>query len=151
MSSHRQQALLEAPVEEVWSLIGDPERYPEWAGFAVEVTGMPQIAEGAEFEQTSRLPIGRGTDTTIFRVDELEELHSIKLRCTRTGWYSRWLLTEAQGGTFVDAEFGIEPTAIQYRLLFGAIGRRHFTSVASESLDGLREALGATSADEAQP
>jgi hypothetical protein len=149
VSSYRQQALIEAPVEEVWGLIGDPNRYPEWAGFAVEVTGLPEVAEGAEFEQTTRSK-RTGTNTTVWRVDELEELHEIKLRCTRTGWYSRFLLTEARGDTFVDAEFGIEPTAIQYRLIFGA-GRRHFTSVATQSLDGLRETLEGAEGSGAKP
>jgi hypothetical protein len=151
VTSYSQQALIDAPVDAVWSLIGDPERYPEWASFVIEVTGVPQVAEGGEFEQKSPSPMGLGTTTTIFRVDELEELREIKLRCTRTGWYSHWLLTEAQGGTFVNAEFGIEPTAIQYKLLFGAIGRRHFSSVASESLDGLREALAGAGVAERNP
>jgi hypothetical protein len=137
---HRRQTLIQAPPEQVWSLVGDPNRYPEWAGFAVEVTGLPEVIEGAEFGHTTRSPV-IGTETTVFRVEQLDELHEIKLRCTRSGWYSRFLLTEAQGATFVDAEFGIEPTALQYRLLFGAIGRRHFTSVAIQSLDGLRSAL----------
>jgi hypothetical protein len=139
VQAHRRQTLIQASPEEVWSLVGDPRRYPEWAGFAIEVTGLPEVVQGAEFAHTTRGPVG--TDTTVFRVDQLEELREIKLRCTKSGWYSRWLLTDAQGGTFVDAEFGIEPTALQYRLFFGAIGRRHFTTVAIESLDGLRSAL----------
>ncbi len=36
MASWRQQALIEAPVEEVWRLVGDPGRYPEWAGEVIE-------------------------------------------------------------------------------------------------------------------
>ena len=151
MESWREQALIDAPPEAVWSLVGDPRRYPEWAGFAIEVTGLPEVEEGSEFEQTGKRPMGLGTDTTIFRVDELEELHEIKLRCTKTGWYSHWLLTEAQGGTFINAEFGIEPTALSYRLFFGAIGRRHFPQVATESLDGLREALESAGEAEAKP
>lgn len=139
MSAWRQQAVIDAPVEAVWSLLGDPRRYPEWAGFALEVTGLPVIEQGAEFAQTTRSPFGE--QTTIFRIDELEELREIKMRCTRSGWYSHWLLTEAQGGTFLDAEFGIEATALRYRLLFGAVGRRHFPDVATQSIDGLRQAL----------
>jgi hypothetical protein len=30
------------------------------------------------------------------------------VRCAETGLYMRWLLSDAQGGTFVDAEFGID-------------------------------------------
>ena len=138
-------------MDAVWSLVGDPNRYPEWAGFALEVTGLPEIAEGSEYEQTSTNPVGTGSSTTIFRIDELEEMREIKLRCTQSGWYSHWLLTEAQGGTFANIEFGIDPTRLHYRLLFAAVGRRHFTDVASRSIDGLRDALeGATTSEPAR-
>lgn len=30
------------------------------------------------------------------------------MRCAETGLYMRWLLSDAQGGTFVDAEFGVD-------------------------------------------
>jgi hypothetical protein len=83
--AHREQALIDAPPQAVWELIGDPNRYPEWAGFAVEVTGLPEVSQGSEFEQTSEAPIGGGTNTTIFRIDELEEMREIKLRCTQSG------------------------------------------------------------------
>lgn len=47
MSSWRQQALIDAPVNVVWELVGDPKRYPEWAGDVVEVTGLASVDEGA--------------------------------------------------------------------------------------------------------
>jgi uncharacterized protein YndB with AHSA1/START domain len=39
MSAYRQQAHLEAPLDEVWALIGSPRRYPEWWPRVVEVRG----------------------------------------------------------------------------------------------------------------
>ena len=38
MSSWRQQALIEAPIDVVWGLVGDPKRHPHWAGGVVGVT-----------------------------------------------------------------------------------------------------------------
>jgi uncharacterized protein YndB with AHSA1/START domain len=39
MSEVHEQALLDAPVPEVWALVGDPSRYPEWLPRAMEIEG----------------------------------------------------------------------------------------------------------------
>jgi uncharacterized protein YndB with AHSA1/START domain len=144
MPSWRQQAVLEAPPSVVWGLIANPNRFPEWwSANALQVTGPPTIELGSEFQQTSPSPFGRSTMTTTYKVEALDELHEVKMRCQQSGWYSHWFLTEARGSTFVDVEVGIEPTALQYRLLFGALGKRPFRDAAIEALDGLREALAA--------
>ncbi len=137
MSSWRQQALIEAPVEEVWDLVGDPNRYPEWAADVVSVTGLATIDEGSTYQQVSKTPLGKAETT--FRIEELDELHEIKLRCTRSGYYSRWLLTETQAGTFVDAEMGIEPTSLPYRAIHAAAGgKRYFRRLVDGAFDGIR-------------
>ena len=59
MPSWRQQALIDAPVQEVWSYVGDPARFPEWAHNVINVTGLAEVEEGAEFRQTTRTPIGK--------------------------------------------------------------------------------------------
>ena len=71
------------------------------------------------------------------------------MRCQQSGWYSRWVLTEARDATFVDVEIGIEPTALQYRVLFGALGKRYFRETAEQTLGGLRGALAAEPANTA--
>ena len=144
MASWRQQAVIEAPPEVVWELVANPNRFPEWWGAtALEVTGPPTIELGSEFQQTARAPIGRSTITTTYRVEAFDELHEVRMRCQESGWYSHWFLTEARGSTFVDVEVGIEPTALHYRLLFGALGKRPFREAAIDAIDGLREALAA--------
>jgi hypothetical protein len=140
VSSWRQQAIIEAPVEEVWSHVGDPRRYPEWAANIVEVTGLPTLARDAEFQQVSKVPL-MGDEETTFRIEELEDLHVIKLRCQKSGYYSRWTLTEAQSSTFAEIEIGVEPTAIQHRLFFGALGKRYLRRVAEQAIDGLRAVI----------
>jgi hypothetical protein len=48
MASWTQQALIEAPVGEVWETLCDPMRAPEWAEDVVEVTGEPvKIEKGS--------------------------------------------------------------------------------------------------------
>jgi uncharacterized protein YndB with AHSA1/START domain len=139
VSSWRQQAVIEAPVEQVWAYVGDPRRYPEWAGNVISVTGLAMVEPDAEFRQVSKSPLGRAETT--FRIEELDDLRTIKLRCQQSGYYSRWVLTEAQSSTFAEVEIGIEPTAIQYRLVFGALGKRYLRRLVEQTLDGLQMTL----------
>jgi len=140
MSAWREQTLIEAPVESVWKLVGDPSRYPEWAGNVVEVTGLAEVAERATFEQTSRTPLGK--ETTTFEIEKLDDLHEIKLVCRKSGYYSRWILTPAQEATFAEVEIGVEPTAPQYRLYFGVLGKRYMRRITEQAIAGLRRVIG---------
>jgi hypothetical protein len=135
VSSWRQQAVIEAPVEQVWACIGDPRRWPEWAENVVSVFGLPTVEPDAEFQQVSQTPLGKAETT--FKIEELDDLHAIKLRCQQSGYYSRWVLTEAQSSTFADVEIGIEPTAVQYRLFYGALGKRYLRRLAEQSIEGV--------------
>ena len=144
MPSWRQQAVIEAPVEEVWGAVGDPRNYPRWAGDVLEVTGLAEVAPDAEFQQVTKTPLGK--DETTFRIEALEDMREIKLRCLQSGYYSRWVLTEAQESTFMEVEIGVEPTALQYRVFFGAMGKRHLRRITEDSLDGLRKLLARNSA-----
>ena len=136
MSSWRQQALIEAPVEDVWTLVGDPGRYPEWGANVIEVTGEPALEVDSTFQQVTKTPLGK-TETT-FKVEELEELRQIKLRCQTSGYYSRWVLTEAQESTFLDVEIGIDPLSLQYRVVDATVGKRWYRRLVEDSIDGIR-------------
>lgn len=108
MASWRQQALIEAPVAEVWDILVDPSRSPEWDADVLAVTGAPtHIEKGSTFDVTAHGPLHLKTTTT-FRVEELDDLHELKMKCQLSGFYSHWLLTEAQNGTFTEVELGIE-------------------------------------------
>ena len=65
MSAFREQHLIEAPVDAVWDLVGDPRRYPEWAGSVVEVTGLEAAVEGAEYRQTMKTPLAARPGWTV--------------------------------------------------------------------------------------
>ena len=136
MASWRQQALIEAPVEEVWRLVADPTRYPEWGANVVAVTGEAEVKRDDTFRQRTK-DFGMEQETT-FQVEELEELREIKLRCQSSGYYSHWLLTEAQDNTFLDVEIGMEPIKLPYRVVDGTVGKRWYRSLVEDSLDGIR-------------
>ena len=140
MSLVRHQTLISAPVDAVWKLVGDPASYPVWASEVVEVTGLPTIEQGATFERTDRTPVGKST--TIFVVDRLEDLREIKLRCLTSGYYSHWLLTEAQGECFTEVEFGMEPTTLPFKAVDATLGKRLYRRTMLATVDNLRETVG---------
>ena len=144
MSATHSQALIEAPPKRVWELVGDPRRHPEWWPRIVEVRGQ-EFDEGSNFAQVTKDP-GGSIETTM-AIDRLEELKTIHLRCTNTGTYSRWVLTEAQGDTFVDVEFGMDPIGVKYKLFDGAFGKLYFRRWLSQSLDALQEVASGRSAE----
>jgi hypothetical protein len=138
MSAHRHLAHLDAPLETVWSLVGFPRRYPEWWPRVIEVDG-ERFEEGDEYVQVTREPTGNNVQTS-FLLERRDELREIRMSCRLTGTYGRWLLTSAQGGTFVELELGMEPRRLDHRVFDMTLGRRFFRAWSEESLDALREA-----------
>jgi uncharacterized protein YndB with AHSA1/START domain len=154
MSVWREQALIEAPVERVWDLIGDPNRHPEWWPSVIDVDGLPRIEAGVTYKQVSRA-IGGPIETT-FQIDELDEMREIKLTCTTYGTYARWLITEAQDATFADLELGFASDraslgagqSVLWGTLRAPLARRYLRAWAQESLAGLRAAVDGEPADD---
>ena len=66
MSAYRLHAHLDVPLQEVWTLVATPTRYPEWWPRVIEVRG-ERFEEGDRYGQVSRGPMGR-VDTQ-FAVD----------------------------------------------------------------------------------
>jgi uncharacterized protein YndB with AHSA1/START domain len=139
MSATRDQALINAPPSRVWELVGDPSRHPEWWPRVIEVRGQ-RFDEGSNYAQVTRDP-GGSVETTM-SVEQLDEMRAIHLRCTNTGTYSRWVLTEAQGNTFVDVEFGMDPIGARYRIFDAALGKLYFRRWLNQSLAALERAAG---------
>ncbi|MDX6606211.1 MAG: Polyketide cyclase / dehydrase and lipid transport [Solirubrobacterales bacterium] len=145
MAAWKQQALIEAPVSDVWAMLSDPSRASEWAEDVIAVTGGPaSIEKGSTFDVTARGPLGLKA-TTPFRVEELEDMRELKMQCQVSGFYSHWLLTEAQGGTFTELELGVEPIeakrGIQGRAMAAFHTKSFLRRTVEKSLDGLRRAV----------
>jgi Polyketide cyclase / dehydrase and lipid transport len=139
MASWKQQALIDAPVERLWDVLSDPATYPHWASDSVEVTGLPtKIEKGATFELTGPGPLGR---TTTYKIEELDDLRQIKLRCQSSGYYAHWVLTKAQEQTFADVEIGVEPIGVNGRMMQAALPKRKLRQIVNQNLDGLRRVL----------
>jgi hypothetical protein len=137
MSAYRHQAYLHAPLDRVWALVGSPNRYPEWWPRVIEVRG-ERFEEGDEYAQVTSNPIGQVASN--FMIDQREELREIRMTCELTGAYADWSLTEAQDGTFVNLEMGMQPKRLGDRLFDTAVGKRYFRRWSEESLKALEDA-----------
>jgi hypothetical protein len=142
MSTARRQAHFEAPLEVVWDLVGTPSRYPEWWPRVVEVRG-ERFEEGDEYAQVIRNPTG--SVESMFLLDRRDDLREIRMTCQLTGMYADWLLTPAQGGTFVELTMGIEPRRVGDRIFDMTLGSLYFRRWSEQSLDALGRASRAES------
>jgi uncharacterized protein YndB with AHSA1/START domain len=139
MSEVHEQALVDAPISTVWELVGNPSRYPEWLPRVFEIQG-ERFEEGAEFVQVSQQPLV-GRDEARFLIDRVDDLREIRMHCTISGMFVHWQLTEAQGGTFLSAAFGMDPLRRRDRLIDFAVGRRFFRRWLAEAVEGLKSAV----------
>jgi uncharacterized protein YndB with AHSA1/START domain len=137
--SSRQQAVIDAPVEEVWDLIGDPNRHPEWWPTMLEVE-CSNLEEGCSYRSVQKGMFGR-TEEHELLVERLEGCREISIRCEDVGVFTRFVLTEAQGGTFVEAEFGAEGKTVGMKIIGAVAGRRYLRSWINETFEGLRRAV----------
>ena len=142
MSAYRHQALINAPIERVWELVGNPVRHPEWFPKVVEVRG-DSFQPGDVFVQVTRRPIGLGT--TSLEIDRLEDMRELSFHCRDTGTFTHWLLTPARDDTFVEAEFGMEPASVMYRAFDATVGRTYFRRWLEQSLEALAKATAPSS------
>lgn len=148
MSVCRSQALINASPERIWDLVGDPRRHPEWWPRVIEVRG-EQFDEGSNYAQVTKDPTG--TVETTMTVERLDDLREIQMRCTKTGTYARWLLTEAQGNTFVDVEFGMDPIGFGNSFFDVTFGKLYFRRWLSQSLSALEQAAEPNRRPQRQP
>ena len=141
MSSWKQQALIEAPVADVWSILVDPVRSPDWDPDVLAVTGAPtKIEQGSTFDVTGRGPLHLKATTT-FRVEELDDMHELKMKCQVSGFYVHWLLTEAQTRTFAEVELGVEPLETKPGLRGRAAAALHTKSFLRRQVEKLLDSL----------
>jgi uncharacterized protein YndB with AHSA1/START domain len=137
MSDCRRQAHIDAPIGVVWDLIADVESHQEWWPRIVEVE-CEQLGEGCTYRQVTRTPFGN--DEMKLRIDALDECERFRIRCVNTGTFVNFGLTEAQDGTFVDGEMGMEPEGLANRVFDAVAGRIYFRNWLAESLEAMSRA-----------
>jgi uncharacterized protein YndB with AHSA1/START domain len=135
--SSTQQAFIEASPETVWELVGDPNRHPDWWPGVVEVE-CADLREGCRYREVVKGPFrAQEHDIVIERLDTCQE---VCISCQDTGVTTRFVLTGAQGGTFVEGHFAIEPNSIGSKVVAAVSGRRIMRSWLERSLENLKHA-----------
>ncbi|MEA2406846.1 MAG: hypothetical protein QOE69_965 [Thermoleophilaceae bacterium] len=135
--STTQQAFIDAPVERVWELVGDPSRHPEWWPEMREIE-CADLKEGCRYRGVVKGPFGAAEHELV--VERLDDCREVSIHCEGTGVTTRFVLTEAQGGTFVEGEFTIEPNSLGMKVLGAVTGRRFLHTWLERSLERLKSA-----------
>ena len=134
--SYRHQALIDAPVEDVWAVVSDPRTHPEWWPDVVDVQLDEPLVEGGEYTRTSKPVPFLDAMESVWVAERLEDLKEARFRCTVSGSWARFTLTPAQGETYVELESGMEPTTLRWRLM-NAMGSRFLKDWIVKVLDAL--------------
>jgi hypothetical protein len=138
MSHCRQQVFIDAPIETVWELLSDVNRHADWWAGMVEVE-CDGLEPGCTYRQVNTNPFGKPEEETL-EIEGLVDCERLSIRCLNTGTFVRFALTEAQGGTFVDGEAGMEPARIPHRVWDAVAGERWYRDWLAKSLELMREA-----------
>lgn len=133
--SSRQQVHIEAAPATIWELVGDPNRHPDWWPDVIEVE-CADLREGCRYRGVIKGPIR--TEEHELLLERLDDCNEVSIHCVGTGVTTRFLLTQAQGGTFVEGYFSIEPNSIGTTVIAAVAGRRIMRSWLEQSLANLR-------------
>jgi len=133
--SSTQQAFIDADPEKIWELVGDPNRHPDWWPGIVEVE-CADLREGCRYREVVKgFFRPQEHDIVIERLDTCQE---VCISCQDTGVTTRFVLTGAQGGTFVEGHFSIEPQTVGTKVVTAVTGRRVMRSWLERSLENLK-------------
>jgi uncharacterized protein YndB with AHSA1/START domain len=123
--TYRHQALIDAPVEDVWAVVSDPRTHPDWWPDVVDVRvdADEPLVEGGEYVRTSKFVPFLDAIEAVWVAERLEDLKEARFRCTVSGSWARFTLTPAQGETFVELESGMNPTTLRWRVMNAINGR----------------------------
>jgi Polyketide cyclase / dehydrase and lipid transport len=132
-----QQIFIDAAPETIWELVGDPNRHPDWWPGIVEVE-CADLREGCRYREVVKGFLRpQEHDILIERLDTCQE---VCISCQDTGVTTRFVLTGAQGGTFVEGHFSIEPQSVGTKVVTAVTGRRFIRSWLERSLENLKHA-----------
>jgi uncharacterized protein YndB with AHSA1/START domain len=137
----RQQAFIDAPLEVVWRLASDPDRQTDWWPDTITFECVDgDFEQGCRVRNVQKRPWPMSDLETTLEVEEMTEGKELLIRCMDTGTYTRSVLTEGQGGTFVEMEAGSDPKNLSVRVQVAMAGERMFRRWVEHALEGLKGA-----------
>lgn len=115
---------IQRPIEEVFAVLTDPTRSPEWSKHSIRgellTEGPPRV--GSRRRTVVKGFAGIGTMESVFEVTEIDPLRAVALRQVSASWggsgATRYTFTPVEGGTRVDWTWELNPSG-PMRLLFG--------------------------------
>jgi uncharacterized protein YndB with AHSA1/START domain len=143
MTDCRQQAFINAPLDVVWRLASDPERQTEWWPDTITFQCIDgEFEQGCRVRNVQKRPWPMPELETTLEVESMIPGKELYIRCMDTGTYTRALLTEGQGGTFVEMEAGnqSDDASLGTKVQVAMAGRRLFRRWVEHALEGLRNA-----------
>jgi hypothetical protein len=143
----RQQGFIDAPMDLVWALASDPDRQTEWWPDTITFECIDgDFEQGCHIRNVQKRPWPMSDLETTLEVDTMVPGKELLVRCMDTGTYTRAVLTEGQGGTFVEMEAGNDPKTLNIRMQVAVVGRRLFRRWVEHALERLRIAAEASRA-----
>ena len=140
-TSCRQHAFIDAPLDVVWKLAADPDRQTEWWPDTITFECIDgNFEQGCHVRNVQSRPWPMSDLETTLEVDRMIPGKELTIRCMDTGTYSRSVLTEGQGGTFIEMEAGNDPESLKVRLQVAAAGERMFRRWVEHALERLTAA-----------
>jgi hypothetical protein len=137
----RQHAFIEAPIDVVWELASDPDRQTEWWPDTIVFDCVDgSFEQGCHVRNIQKRPWPMPDLESTLAVDRMIPGKELYMRCMDTGTYCRSVLTEGQGGTFIEMEAGNDPQSLMVRLQVAAAGERMFRRWVEHALEKLKGA-----------
>ena len=121
--TYRHQALIDAPVEDVWAIVSDPRTHPEWWPDVVDVQLDEPLVEGGEYTRTSKPVPFLDAMESVWVAERLEDLKEARFRCRSRAVGRASRSRRRRGETFVELESGMDPTTLRWRLMNAMSGR----------------------------
>jgi uncharacterized protein YndB with AHSA1/START domain len=137
----RQQAFIDAPIDIVWELTSDPDRQTEWWPDTITFECIDgDFEQGCHVRNIQKRPWPMSDLETTVEVERMAPGKELYMRCMDTGTYCRSVLTEGQGGTFVEMEAGNDPKSLSTRVQVAMAGERMFRRWVEHALEKLKGA-----------
>jgi uncharacterized protein YndB with AHSA1/START domain len=127
---------IDRPIEEVFAVLTDPTRSPEWSKHSVRgellTEGPPRV--GSRRRSVVKGFGGIGTMESVFEVTEIDPLRAVALKQVSASWggsgSTRYTFTPVDGGTRVDWTWELNPGGVikHFERPMLALTRRGFQS-----------------------
>ena len=139
MVSSSRQTFINAPANEVFDLLSDQDRQTEWwpDTEVFECEG-ETFKEGCKIRNVNSRPWPLGDLETTVELAKLVPGKEVMIRCLDTGTFTRAVVTDAQGGSFLECEAGNDPKNLGMRVMDATIGKRLFARWVDHAVDRIQ-------------